>query len=110
MLLISLAENKDVINVDIDIDSKLVPKVVVHDLLKGSLGIAVILLHDTSPMGTTWCHKCGVLLMAGVDPDVIVPITKVHGQSAGVPGNGMNDSRLIRDVKWLPNSIAISGH
>ena len=51
MLIVSFAKNEDVMNIDMDTDSKLVPKQVGCDLLKGSSGIAVTLLHHDGSMG-----------------------------------------------------------
>ena len=85
-------------------------KELIHDLVKGRWGLALNLLHDTSPMAAICGTKCSVLQMGGVDPDVVVPIGKVNYRSEGVPDNGVHVTGLIRDVGWLHNSIAISGH
>ena len=48
--------------------------------------------------------------MREVDPDVVVPITKVNFRPERVSRNGVNDARMIRDVRWLHNSVMSSGN
>jgi len=97
VLLVSLAKNEYVINVDVYTDSQLVFKQVVHDVLEGGRSIAVTLLYDSSPVGATWGGKCSILLMGGVNPDGVVAITDVSFRPEGVCSNCVSDKGLTRD-------------
>lgn len=51
-----------------------------------------------------------MLLTGGVDSAVVLAITDVDCRPTGVPGNAVNDARLIRDIGWLHDYVTISGY
>jgi len=78
VLLVCLAKNKYVINVNVYTDSKLLLEQVVHDVLEGGRSIAVILLHDSSPVSCICGRKCSILLIWGMNPNGVLAITNVN--------------------------------
>jgi len=51
---------------------------VVHDVLEGGRSVAVILLHNSSPVGSILSRECSILHIGGVNPDGVVAITDVY--------------------------------
>jgi len=108
VLFVCSVENEYVINVNVYTDSQLVFEQVVHDVLEGGRSIAVILLHDSSPVGAIWSRKCSILLMGGMNPDGVVAITGVNFRPDGVCSNCVSDEGLTRDECSLQLSFFIS--
>lgn len=85
-------------------------KQVVADLQNGKCGIAITLLHYPSPVGAKCGNAGSLLVIGGVDPDVVAPIPKVNFSSEGIPNNTVKNVRLIRNVRWLHNCILLFGY
>jgi len=81
---------------------------VVHDVLEGGRSIAVTLLHDSSSVGAIWRRKCSILLMGGVNSDVVVANTDINFRPEGVCSNCVSDEGLARDECRLQLSFRIS--
>jgi len=108
VLLICFAENEYVINVNVYTDSQLMLEQVVHDVVEGGRGIAVTLLHDSSPVSAIRGRKCSILLMGEVNPDGVVAITDVYFGPEGLCINCVSDVGLTMDQCRLQLSFLIS--
>jgi len=78
VLIVCLAKNKYVININAYTGSQLVFEQVVPDVLEGGRSIVVTLLRHSSPVSSIWGRKCSILHIWGMNPDGVVAVTDVN--------------------------------